>query len=591
MEKENTYNKIQRLKKHKIINITSIQDTFLKKFNDHSIYSYNIGIDYINDVNPYDDQKQLSYDNTEYINLYLNENEYINDSCKEIKNMFYDVNNNLLIKPKYKYKYNQLAKEYKKRLYDIMIYICDTYTNINQVKLKKTQYELLHLLFRYHIKLFFNKLDDSDSTPILSSCFYDFLINNEYHNKVQQIINNINPYDNMNVLKFEYIDWYQDTKIDYIFRYSKEDLRNVITPKYINTKNNTQWILETPKAIREAAVFEAYTMNDIAIKNYKNNHTKKPIMKKRNNKTKWSINIPPESITITETVDIITNNKKQLYQIQLYKYSGKLSEPFEFGTFQVKEKIEYDKSTNHPKQECKIIYDGINYYLGIPEKRNIKHVDTIKNRYFMVAADPGIRKFNTMFIPERNEYIEIGTDASDKIWKKLIQLDNLISYQSKNCINNKKRRRLILKIKKVRKKIMYLQDELHKKTSSWLCNNFKIITIPKLNEANSLIKKKDRKLKTVTVRKMVTLAHNKFILTLQMKAEEFNSVIEIVPEKYTSQKCSNCKKHTKTAKELYKCNHCGYEIDRDVQASKNRAISSILETVWDMKFEHFKNPM
>jgi hypothetical protein len=59
----------------------------------------------------------------------------------------------------------------------------------------------------------------------------------------------------------------------------------------------------------------------------------------------------------------------------------------------------------------------------------------------MVAADPGIRKFNTMFIPERNEYIELGTDASDKIWKKLIQLDNLISYQSKNCINNKKRRR------------------------------------------------------------------------------------------------------------------------------------------------------
>jgi hypothetical protein len=36
---------------------------------------------------------------------------------------------------------------------------------------------------------------------------------------------------------------------------SKFDLRNLVTPLEVNSR--IQWILDTPKAIREAAVFEA----------------------------------------------------------------------------------------------------------------------------------------------------------------------------------------------------------------------------------------------------------------------------------------------------------------------------------------------
>jgi transposase len=43
----------------------------------------------------------------------------------------------------------------------------------------------------------------------------------------------------------------------------------------------------------------------------------------------------------------------------------------------------------------------------------------------------------------------------------------------------------------------------------------------------------------------------------------------VITEEYTSQKCLNCKKLTKTKDELFKCKSCNFTIDRDVLGSTN----------------------
>jgi putative transposase len=86
-----------------------------------------------------------------------------------------------------------------------------------------------------------------------------------------------------------------------------------------------------------------------------------------------------------------------------------------------------------------------------------------------------------------------------------------------------------------------------------------------------MVKKKDRKLKTKTVRAMTMLAHGKFLERLKSKAEEWKRNIVIVDERYTSKTCSACG-HVKTkrfADKTFKCEGCLLTIDRDRNGAIN----------------------
>ena len=320
--------------------------------------------------------------------------------------------------------------------------------------------------------------------------------------------------------------------------YSKLELRNQIVPESVCSR--IPWILQTPKSIRESAVFEACKNLKSAISNLQNGHIKYFDLKYKNKKHhKWTIGIPKESIKIYENGDL------GIYEERTTNFRLRTSELIK------------DVEINN---DCTIHFNGLNYYFCFLKNVEIK---TNNKDNWVCAIDPGIRKFQTIYSPDNDNYITIGNNASKILYNKLLKLDNLISKNSSKTN---------LKILKLRLRIQNLQEELHWKTSNFLCNNYKNIYIPKLTKENDIIKKDKRKINTKTVRNMVVLGHCKFIERLKTKAEEFKNVkIHIITEEYTSQICLNCKKRTKTSKETFICDDviCNFTIDRDILGSTN----------------------
>ena len=313
--------------------------------------------------------------------------------------------------------------------------------------------------------------------------------------------------------------------------YSKFELKNLIVPSECNSR--TPWLLETGSNIRGQAVFEAHSRFKTCISNITAgniNHFEMKYKSKR--QVSWTINIDKTNIKTYNTSDKCT-------AFSLYE---------ETGILYANEKFKIDK-------DCKIHFDGINYFIIVPYDK--QKIASNSSKQYFCSLDPGSRKFQTLYSPE-GEVINIGEKASGKLYNLLLNLDDTISK------NDKK-----LQIK-LRIRIANLQKELHDKVSRFLCENYNNIIIPKLTKENDIISKTNRKIKTKTVRQMVVLGHCKFIEKLKTKASEYTDVqVKIVTEEYTSQTCPKCHKLTKTSNETYKCKYCSFEMDRDFLGSRN----------------------
>lgn len=313
--------------------------------------------------------------------------------------------------------------------------------------------------------------------------------------------------------------------------YSKFDLRNIIVPAECNSR--TPWLLQSGSNIRSQAVFEAHSRFKTCISNITAgniNHFELKYKTKKSNS--WTMDIDKSNITTYET----PGNKTGF---SLYE---------ETGVIHTTEKFEINK-------DCKIHFDGRNYFIVVPYEKKKTTVDI--NKHYFCALDPGSRKFQTLYSPEE-EVINIGERASDKLYALLLNLDTAVSKKNKKLET------------KLRIRILNLQNELHNKVSRFLCENYQNILIPKLTKENDIISKKNRKIKTKTVRQMVVLGHCKFVEKLKTKASEYADVqVKVVTEEYTSQTCLKCHRLTKTSSETYKCNHCLFQIDRDLLGSRN----------------------
>jgi putative transposase len=343
-------------------------------------------------------------------------------------------------------------------------------------------------------------------------------------------INFINDSSSAKDIAFEN---FYDTKLENTnVYYSKLELRDLITPESVCSR--IPWILQTPKAVREAAVFEARKNLKVCLTNLKNghiNHFQLRFKSKKN--SKWTITVPHASINVYEKAVGIYEAKTTNFRIKMTEKIGEIN------------------------SDCMIHFDGLSYFICVPftvEKKT-------NSQNWFAALDPGSRKFQTVYCPDEETYVYLGERASDTLYKKLITLDNLLS--NKNSKN-------ALKIKKLRARIEHFQEELHWKSIHFLCNSYQNIYVPKLTKNNDIIKLSKRQLKTKTVRQMVVLGHCKFVEKLKAKAQEFTNVqVHVITEEYTSQKCLRCFELTKTKKELFTCNFCKFKVDRDILGSTN----------------------
>jgi putative transposase len=226
--------------------------------------------------------------------------------------------------------------------------------------------------------------------------------------------------------------------------------------------------------------------------------------------------------------------------------------------------------------DSRLTFDRGRYYLIIPyEEKTIP----CENQTRVVALDPGVRTFQTFYNPEFSG--AIGDGDMGRITRLCYHLDSLISKRDKS--KSRKKYRLNKAIKRMRNRIRDLVDEIHHKTARFLVDNFDIILLPSF-DVNQMVKKGRRKINSKTARSMLTWSHYRFKCFLKHKCEEFNKVLLIVNEAYTSKTVSwNGKINYSLggSKVVKDKNHC---IPRDINGARNiwvKSVSRILEALGD----------
>lgn len=152
----------------------------------------------------------------------------------------------------------------------------------------------------------------------------------------------------------------------------------------------------------------------------------------------------------------------------------------------------------------------------------------------VVALDPGIRSFLTWF--SETDAGHIATGAFGRIQRLCAHLDALLS-------RAKLERRRLAKRKKyqaasrMRVRIINLVDELHHQAARWLVDHFDVILLPTF-ETSDMARRNARKLRSKSVRSLLTYAHYRFQRFLAWKAWQSGKDVLLVNEAYTSKTCS-----------------------------------------------------
>jgi len=341
---------------------------------------------------------------------------------------------------------------------------------------------------------------------------------------------------------------------------SKNELRDLITPEAMNTQS--QWVLDTPKSIREAAVFEAYKNKEACLTNLEEGNIKSFQLKfQSRKKPSWTINgLDSVKIKSNKSFSMYTT-----YRLGDIKTCEKLP-PKTMNDVRTSKKGNTYRSITDYKNECALNFDGLYYYLVIPRETQ-KDLTTSKP-HFSVSCDPGVRTMETCYMPDSKTCLAIGHGTAERLFSIAKSIDRMIAL--KGSSNKKKRKLLNNKIKKKRVRIQNLQQEMHWKMARYLCSNFRQVVIPNFG-SKKMIKRNCRNISTDTVRKMMLLGHGKFLERLKTKAEEMGTRIEIVSEFQTTMTCGKCDNLQRDigSKEEWECGKCHTHHDRDGNASRN----------------------
>jgi putative transposase len=181
--------------------------------------------------------------------------------------------------------------------------------------------------------------------------------------------------------------------------------------------------------------------------------------------------------------------------------------------------------------DCELSWQQGRWYLCVPF---VTPISQGENQARIVALDPGVRIFQTFFSPELAGVV--GEYDFGRLVRLCHHLDDLIARYSTEK-NKKRRYRMKKAANRLRWKIRDLRDELHAKTIRFLVDHFDIILIPAF-ETSQMVTRERRKLRSKTVRSMLTWAHFKFKERLKVVASQYGKALIEVNEAYTSKTCS-----------------------------------------------------
>jgi putative transposase len=156
---------------------------------------------------------------------------------------------------------------------------------------------------------------------------------------------------------------------------------------------------------------------------------------------------------------------------------------------------------------------------------------------------------------------KIGHNACEDLIDLGLKVDKLKSFLDKTKKIKKKtkyniKKRCFLLRTKIKNKV----NDLHWKTSNYLCSTFKHIFLPNFETSNMIRKDLPYRASVInskTVRNMLSLSHYKFKQRILYMSGHYGSQVHLCGEHYTTQACGGCGLLNKIGgSKVYKCKYC-----------------------------------
>ncbi|MYA89622.1 MAG: IS200/IS605 family element transposase accessory protein TnpB [Boseongicola sp. SB0662_bin_57] len=149
----------------------------------------------------------------------------------------------------------------------------------------------------------------------------------------------------------------------------------------------------------------------------------------------------------------------------------------------------------------------------------------------VVALDPGVRTFVTE-CPVNHAASYGDGFYTDKVFPLLLQLDRLVGQRAKARCEEWKRH-FRKRIDRLAIRVRNLVDDLHRRVAHDLVQAFDVTLLPSF-ETKEMSAKKDRRIRTKTVRSMLGLAHCRFRQKLEWMCRKHGKRLVTCNEAYTS---------------------------------------------------------
>jgi putative transposase len=232
--------------------------------------------------------------------------------------------------------------------------------------------------------------------------------------------------------------------------------------------------------------------------------------------------------------------------------------------------MHYGESLPDKRHDCELSWQQGRWFLCVPFETTLASGE---NQSCIVALDPGVRTFQTFYSPEMAGHI--GYHDFGRLVRLCHHLDNLISRYSTST-NMKQRYRMRKAANRLRWKIRDLRDELHAKTVRFLVDHFDIILIPTF-ETSQMAKREQRKIRSKTVRAMLTWAHYQFKERLKVVAQQEGKRVIEVNEAYTSKTCSWSGEVVQIGSREHIRGSDGIEMQRDMNGARGIFLRALVE--------------
>jgi putative transposase len=311
-----------------------------------------------------------------------------------------------------------------------------------------------------------------------------------------------------------------------------------------------EWAKSVPFQIKSIAIKDACLAVKKAKKDYKIDGKFRRMKFRSPRDKKQSIYIPKSAV-----------KSQEIYHIILGKITYKEDLPQEFS-------------------DGRLVCYSNEYYVIVSEK--IQPINT-KNQGKVVSLGPGVRKMFTFF--SENSFGFLGQEANLVIQKLCFKLDKLISKITKaKC---KQKRRFKKTADRLRIKIQNLVTELHHKIAYFLVTNFDVILLPTF-ETSQMVSRSKRKIRSKSVRQMLTLSHYRFKEVLRWKAWQHSKKLVEVCEAYTSKTVSWTGEIVKVGgSEKIKSPSTGITMDRDLNGARGIFLRAVVDTPWLREYLNF----